>query len=136
MNKDPLTRRNAGLLVIGAFLAVFIAGAAIFFRSPKLLAGLLAPMYLVFIWLSAKSDQDNGIIKNHIVSCVSIAPYGITRGVKATFMDAQHHFFNYVIEGGSRDMFILGATYKLWYNSDTGKYVTSEIYNAEEETGE
>ena len=135
MNNDPLTRRNAGLLVLSIFLTIFICAAAIYYRSPKVLAGLIAPLYLVFTWLSAKSDQDTGIIKDHVVTCVSIAPYALTRGIKATFMDAEHNFYSYVIEGGERGMFILGVTYKLWYNEKTGRYVTSVIYNEEEEAG-
>ena len=136
MNKDPLTRRNAGLLVIGAFLTVFIAGAAIYYRSPKILVGLIAPLYLVFIWLKAAEDTKDGVVKEQIVSCVSVVPYAVSRGIKASFMDEKHNFFNYVIEGGRREMFILGATYRLWYNSETGRYITSELYNAEDETRE
>ena len=131
MKKDPLTRRNAGLLVISVFLTIFIAGAAIYYRAPKVLAALLAPLYMVFMWLSAVTDAKEGAVKDHVVSCVSVVPYALTHGVKATFMDEQHNFFNYIIEGGARDMFILGATYRLWYNSKTGRYITSELYSAD-----
>ena len=133
---DPVTRKNTSLLVISVFLTIFIAGASIYYRSYKMLLGLFAPLYLVISWLTSVRQKENGIIEEQVVTCVSVVPYGFSRAIKATFMDAEHNFYTFVIEGGRRQMFVIGVTYKLYFNKETGRYVTSSLYNAEKEEKE